>query len=310
MTERAIGEDRLLPEEVAARDGAAPAGERAEQSQGMRSWRLFSRNPLSVIGLCLIFIVVFSAIFAPFIAPYPRHAGVFVDFAHANQPPSAAYWLGTDSVGRDILSRILFGFRNSLVLGSVVLAIAIPIGTVVGMTAAYAGGRVETVLMRLTDIFLAIPSLVLAMSILGLFRPTQVFAMAAIATAWWPWYARIVYSLVRSLRHEGYIVAAEVIGASRWKIMWSELLPNCAPTLFTKGSLDMGFVILLGATLSFLGLGAPPPTPDLGTMVSEGAGFLPDLWWLTISAGMGIFVTVLGFNLLGDGLRDLFDSEG
>jgi peptide/nickel transport system permease protein len=298
--------------EEGARVHAAPDaqdGAIAEISSRRRAWRRFARNPLSVLGLALILLVIISAVAAPLVAPFPRHAGVFVDFANANQPPNARNWLGTDSVGRDILSRIIFGFRNSLMLGFVVLSIAIPIGTIVGMLAAYCGRHVETVLMRLTDVFLAIPSLVLAMAILGLVGTSQVLAMAAIATVWWPWYARIVYNLVRSLRNEGYIVAAEVIGAPRWLIMVRELLPNCAPTLLTKGSIDMGFVILLGATLSFLGLGAPPPTPDLGTMVSEGSGFLPDLWWLSIFAGLGIFVVVLGFNLLADGLRDLFDIE-
>jgi peptide/nickel transport system permease protein len=281
-----------------------------QSSPYIRSWRRFARNKLSVLGAVLILIVIFSAVFAPYIVPYPEHAGVTVNFADSNQPPNAKYWLGTDSVGRDVLSRIVFGFRNSLMLGAAVISIALTFGTLIGMTAAYFGGRTEAILMRMTDIFLAIPSLVLAMAILGLATPSQFYAMIAIATVWWPWHARLVYGIVRSLKHEGFVVAAEVIGASKLRIMLGELLPNCAPTLLTKASLDMGFVILLGASLSFLGMGAPPPIPDLGTMVSEGALYLPDIWWLSVMAGVGIFMIVLGFNLVADGLRDLFDIVG
>lgn len=264
---------------------------------------------MSVVGLALVLLVLICAIFAPWIAPYPTHAGVFVNFAEANQPPGAKYWFGTDQVGRDVFSRVIFAFRNSLTLSCVVLAITVPVGTVIGMIAAYYPGRVESVLMRITDIFLAIPSLVLAMAILGLLRPSQIYAMMAVASVWWPWYARLSYSLVRSLRLEGFVVAAQVVGVPPWRIMFGELLPNCAPTILTKASLDMGSVILLGASLSFLGMGAPPPIPDLGTMVSDGSSYLPDLWWLSIMAGLGIFVSVLGFNLFADGLRDLFDIE-
>jgi peptide/nickel transport system permease protein len=275
-----------------------------------RAWRRFSRNPLSVFGLAMVLAVTGCALFAPWVAPFPRHAGVFVDFARSNLPPNVTNWLGTDTVGRDILSRIIFGFRNSLLLSAVVLALAVPLGTVVGLVAGYTSGWVEAVLMRLTDIFLAIPSLVLAMAILGVLRPSQWFAMMAVATVWWPWYARLIYGMTRSLRLEGYVVAAQVVGTPAWRIVLGQILPNCAPTLLTKASLDVGFVILLGASLSFLGMGAPPPIPDLGTMVSEGAGYLPDLWWLSVMAGLGIFAVVLGCNLVADGLRDLFDIEG
>ena len=274
-----------------------------------RSWRRFARNPLSVAGLVLVTLIIAAAIFAPFVTPYPQHAGSFVNFGEANLAPNSKYWLGTDTVGRDIFTRLVFGYRSSLVLGCVVLAIAVPIGTLVGLVAGYAGGWIDAILMRLTDIFLSIPSLVLALAILGLFRPSQLLAMAAIATVWWPWYTRLIYGLVRSLRLEGFVVAAEVIGTSPLRIVLGEILPNCAPTILTKTSLDMGFVILLGAALSFLGLGAPPPVPDLGTMVAQGADYLPDIWWPSLTAGLAIFLAVLGFNLVGDGLRDLFDIE-
>ena len=163
--------------------------------------------------------------------------------------------------------------------------------------------------MRITDIFLAVPSLVLAMAILGLFEPSLTMAMVAVFSRWWPWYTRLIYNLTRSLRTEGYVSAARVIGASPARIILGEILPNCAGTILTKMTLDMGFVILLGAGLSFLGLGAQPPTPDLGSMVADGTLFLPDLWWTSVFSGLGILVVVFGFNLLGDGLRDLFGVE-
>lgn len=275
-----------------------------------RGIRRFSADPMSVLGLVLVVFVVGGAALAPYLVPYPTHSTGFIDFAGANMPPDAAHWLGTDTVGRDVLSRIVYGYRVSLLLGGVVLVLAAPLGTLVGLLAGYSTGWLRPVLMRVTDVFLALPSLVLAMAILGVFPPSQFLAMVAVAIVWWPWYARLVYSLVVSLRSEGFVLAAELVGASRWRIMWGEILPNCLPAILTKASLDMGLVILLGASLSFIGLGAPPPTPDLGTMVAEGAAYLPDLWWLSTMAGVAILIAVLGFSLLADGLRDLFGLEG
>jgi peptide/nickel transport system permease protein len=274
-----------------------------------RRWRRFARNPLSVVGLALGIAVVAVAIAAPLLAPYPQHVGAFTNFAAASLPPNAQYWLGTDTIGRDVLSRILFGYRTSLLLAAVVLLIAVPIGTAVGLVAGASRSALGEVLMRITDVFLSLPSLVLAMTIVGLFRPSQFLAMVAVSLVWWPWYARIIYSLVRSLSLQGFVVAAEVLGAPRSLILVREILPNCVPTILTKASLDLGLVILLGASLSFIGLGAPPPTPDLGTMVADGASYLPDIWWLSVTAGLAIFVAVLAFTLIGDGLRDLYDVE-
>ena len=271
--------------------------------------RHFGRNPLSIIGALIVVGIIMAAIFAQYLAPYPQHAGAFVDFANANQPPSTTHWFGTDLVGRDIFSRVLFGYRNSLVLGCVVLVIAAPLGSLLGLLAGYFGGTVESAVMRLTDIFLSLPALIVAMTILGLLRPSLVFAMMAVSFVWWPWYTRLVYGLVKSIRLEGYVVAAELIGASRARILLSEILPNCAPTILTKMSVDMGLVILFGSSLSYLGLGAPAPIPDLGTMVADGGSYLPDLWWLSVSAGLAIFLAVLGFNLLGDGLSDIYGID-
>ena len=270
----------------------------------------YSRNPLSVIGLSIVTFVILIAVFAPLITPYPEHVGPFTDFANKSKPPSWKYFFGTDKIGRDIFTRCIYGYRISLTLGIVVLSIAVPIGVTLGLCAGYIGKKTELVLMRITDIFLAIPALVLAMSIIGLLdRPNLLYTMIAVSMAWWPWYTRLIYNLTRSIKTEGYIAAAEIMGASKIHIMFREILPNCLPSLLTKITLDLGFVILVGSSLSFLGLGAQPPTPDLGTMVAKGASLLPDIWWYSLFPGFAILIVVLGFNLVGDGLKDMFDVD-
>ena len=275
----------------------------------IRAMRILASSPMSLFGLLLVVLIIFSAILAPWIAPYPTHNGAIVDFAFANKAPSARNWMGTDLVGRDIFSRILYAYQISLTLGIVVLAIATPIGTVVGLLAGYAGGWIGTVLMRIVDVFLSIPPLVLAIAMMGVLEPTLTNAMLAVTVMWWPWYARLVYSVARSEREEGYVLAAEVIGANTSHIAFREILPNCLPAIITKMTLDMGFVIIIASSLSFLGLGVQPPTPDLGSMVAEGARYLPDSWWLTVFPGVAILIAVFGFNLLGDGLRDVFGVD-
>ncbi len=267
------------------------------------------RNPLSLLGAVLVSPELLAADFAGVIAPYPEHRGAVVDFVNFNKPPGADFIMGTDLVGRDLFSRILYAFRISLVLGVVVLSIATPIGTVVGLLAGYVGGRVEFVLMRLTDVFLSIPPLVLAIAMMGVLEPTLLNAMLAVTAMWWPWYARLVYNIARSEREEGYVLAAEVIGTSVWHTAFREILPNCLPAIITKMTLDMGFVIIIASSLSFLGLGVQPPTPDLGSMVAEGAKYLPDSWWLTVFPGLAILVAVFGFNLVGDALREILGAE-
>ncbi len=269
---------------------------------------LFSR-PLSIAGVVLIGTVILSALFADFIAPFPDHRGTVVDFTNFNQPPGWTNIMGTDLVGRDLFSRILYAFRLSLILGVVVLSIATPVGVAVGLAAGYLGGWVRFVLMRTTDVFLSIPPLVLAMSIMGVLEPTLFNGMIAVTAMWWPWYARLVFNITLVEREEGYVRAAEVIGASRVHILFVEILPNCVPAIITKMTLDLGFVILIASSLSFLGLGVQPPTPDLGSMVAEGARYLPDSWWLTVFPGLAILVAVFGFNLLGDALREILGAD-
>ncbi len=275
-----------------------------------KGWYKFSRNPVSVLGLFFVLTVSFLAIFAPYVSPYPAHAGRFVDFAESGQPPSLKHLFGTDVFGRDILSRVFFGFRYSLMMGVVVLSLVVIPGVVLGLVAGYYRGTwIDTVIMRTTDIFLAVPPLILALAICSVLTPSVFNAMMAVSLMWWPWYTRLVYGLSSSLRTEFFVQAAEVTGASRSHILFREILPNCVSSIFTKMSLDMGWVILIGSALSFVGLGAQPPIPDLGTMVADGAKYLPDQWWITIFPALAIMITVLGFNLIGDGFRDLFALE-
>ena len=274
-----------------------------------RTLSILLRNPLSLLGLVLVGIVVLSSLLADFITPFPTHAGAVVDFANFNKPPEWPYIMGTDLVGRDLFTRIVYAYRISLILGVVVLALAVPVGVAIGLAAGYLGGWTEYLLMRLTDVFLSIPPLVLAMSMMGLLEPTLTNGMLAVTAMWWPWYTRLVYNLVRSEKEEGYVLAAEVIGASKMHVMYREILPNCVPSIVTKMTLDLGFVILIASSLSFLGLGVQPPTPDLGSMVADGAKYLPDAWWLTVFPGLAILVAVFGFNLLGDALRDILGAE-
>src|SRR5437867_3141244 len=246
-----------------------------------RTWYAFSRNEGSVFGLGIVVVVVLLTALAPWVTPFPQHARAFTDFEHASLPPGGPHLFGTDTIGRDILTRVVFGYRFSLLLGLVVLSAAVPTGVVLGLLAGYYRGWPETVIMRVTDVFLSIPPLALALAIMAVLEPNLQNAMQA----------------------------AQIVGASPAHILLREILPNCLPAILTKMTLDMAFVILIGSSLSFLGLGVQPPDPDLGTMVADGAKYMPDLWWVPVFPGLAILVIVLGFNLLGDGLRDIFGVE-
>ncbi len=278
-------------------------------SSGYQSWYRFSRNPTALIGAAIVIISILAAIFAPFVTPYPDHVGAVVNFRARHLPPSSEYWFGTDSVGRDIFTRMIFGLRISLSLAFVVMAISVPVGTLLGLVAGYFGGWIETVIMRVTDVALAIPGLVVVMSVAAVLTPNLTTSMIALSALWWTWLARLVYAITRQLRHQEFIEAAETLGASKWHILMREILPNCVSAIAVTASLNCGYIILVGASLSFLGLGIQPPAPDLGTMVAAGAAFLPDYWWQSIFPGLGVLFVALGFNLLADGLRDLFDVQ-
>ena len=276
---------------------------------GSRAVAAFVGNPLSVLGLVIVVVIVLLAAFADFVTPFPDHVGPIGDFAAMSAPPASPYVLGTDAMGRDLFTRIIYGYRLSLIMAVVVLAIATPVGVIVGLVAGYKGGWTDYILMRITDVFLAVPPLVLAMAIMGFLEPTLMNGMLAITAMWWPWYARLVYNVTRAEAQEGYVLAAETVGASTLHILFREILPNFWPSILTKMTLDVGFVILMASSLSFLGLGVQPPTPDLGSMVAEGAKYMPDGWWLSLWPALAILLVVLGFNLVGDGLREAFEAE-
>lgn len=275
-----------------------------------KGWYKFASGKVSVLGLVILVIIVFAAIFAPVIIPYPQDIGAVVDFSAANQAPSAAHLMGTDLMGRDMFSRIVYSLRSSLLMGVIVLAIAVPVGFIIGVIAGYFNGTViETVLMRITDMFLSIPALVLALAIAAVLEPNLKNAMLAVTVMWWPWYARLTYGVVKTLCSENYVVYAELTGASIWHLIIFEFLPNTFDQILTKMTLDIGHVIITGATLSFVGLGEQAPAPALGNMISAGVDYLPNSWWLVVFPAVTIILIVLGFNLVGDGLGNVFNVE-
>ncbi len=285
--------------------------ERASRRDGLgRNWYKFSRNSLSVIGLVVIILIILAAILAPIVAPYPKHAGPFTDFANAKKPPNSTYLFGTDQIGRDILSRIIFGMRSSLLMGIVVLALVVPPGVLLGLIAGYYNGTwIDTLIMRITDIFLAVPPLMLALAVASVLKPNLWNSMMAVSLMWWPWYTRLVYGLATAIRNEYFVSAAEITGASTAHILFREILPNTLSPILTKISIDIAWVIIIGSMLSFVGLGVQPPEPSLGTMIADGSDYLPDQWWIVVFPALAIVVIVLGFNLIGDGVRDMFAAE-
>jgi len=272
-----------------------------------KKWHKFSQNKLSIVGFVLVFAMLISAIFAPLIVPYPEHFDNF-DFANAKKQPSLQHLCGTDTMGRDIFSRIIFAYRSALLMAIIVLSISVPVGVIMGLIAGFARNTLlDTIIMRFTDIFLSIHPTMLALAIAAVLKPNLANAMLAITISWWPWFCRLVYSMASSIKNEYFVIAAELTGASKFHILFREILPNCLSPIFTKMALDVGWVILTGASLSFVGLGEQPPIPALGQMVSDGIAFMPDLWWMSIFPSIAIVIAILGFNLLGDGVRDLLE---
>ena len=267
------------------------------------AWR---RSPLTVAGLALIAILAVIAVLAPLIAPANPLKQVL---STRLKPPSADHWLGTDQLGRDVLSRMIYGARISLLIGTVVVGLAASVGTFVGLVAGYVGGWLDEGLMRLTDVFLAFPALILAMAISGALGPSLTNAMIAIAVVSWPVYARLVRAQVLSLREREYVEAARGLGASAQRIVWQHILPNTLAPLLVQASFDMGGAILSAAGLSFIGFGTQPPTAEWGVMISEGRNYIATHSWLSLFPGLAILLTVAAFNLIGDGLRDALDPR-
>jgi peptide/nickel transport system permease protein len=271
------------------------------------AWRTFAANRLAVAGLLIVVALVLVAIFADRLAPYSPYIGDLR--ATRLLPPSAAHWFGTDDQGRDIASRVIFGTRITLVVVVLVALLAAPIGLAVGTVAGYTGGLVDAALMRITDIFLAFPRLILALAFVAALGPGIENAVIAIAITSWPPYARIARAETLTIRQTEYIAAVEMIGASPWRIVLRHIMPLCVSSVIVRVTLDMAGIILTAAGLGFLGLGAQPPTPEWGAMIANGRLYVLDQWWVAAAPGAAIFVVSLGFNLLGDGLRDALDPK-
>lgn len=264
------------------------------------------RNTLSVLGILIIFAFLLIALFGPLFAPYNPTKG---ETSIRLQTPSAEHWFGTDQLGRDILSRVIHGARISLRIALIVAVIAGIIGTVVGITSGYFGGPVDDLMMRVTDMFFAFPKLVLAMAVAAALGPDLENLIFAIAIASWPVYARLARGEALAVREEDYIEAVRALGAGRMRILFLHVLPMCITPIIIQVTLDMGFIILIAAGLGFIGFGAQPPTPEWGIMIAEGRNYITSQWWVSTFPGLAILVTVLGFNLLGDGLRDVLDPR-
>ena len=270
-------------------------------------WRSFAHNRLALVGLAIVLLLIVLALLAPWIAPYSPTAG---DLGSARLlPPSAAHWFGTDDQGRDILSRLLVGSRITLYVVLLVAVLAAPIGLLVGTVAGYAGGWVDAVLMRITDIFLAFPRLILALAFVAALGPGIENAVIAIAITSWPPYARISRAETLTLRQADYISAVKLLGAGPARIVLRHIMPLCLSSVIVRVTLDMAGIILTAAGLGFLGLGAQPPLPEWGAMIAGGRAYVLDQWWVAAAPGAAIFVVSLAFNLLGDGLRDALDPK-
>jgi peptide/nickel transport system permease protein len=272
------------------------------------TWARFRSNRLAVLGLTIIAILLLVAAFADFLAP---HSPVMGNLAGARllPPGSESYMLGTDDQGRDILSRLLYGTRLTLMVVALVAIIAAPVGLIVGTVSGYAGGWIDAILMRITDIFLAFPKLVLALAFVAAVGPGIENAVIAIALTSWPPYARIARAETLALRNSDYIAAVRLMGASPFRIVFRHVMPMCLSSLIVRVTLDMAGIILTAAGLGFLGLGAQPPLPEWGAMIASGRRFILDQWWVATMPGIAILIVSLGFNLLGDGLRDALDPR-
>ena len=270
-------------------------------------WRSFSRNRLAVVGLAIVLMLVLVAVFADVLAPYSPTVG---DLRTTRLlPPSAVHWFGTDDQGRDILSRLIHGSRITLFVVVLVAVLAAPVGLLVGTVAGYAGGWLDAVLMRITDIFLAFPRLILALAFVAALGPGIENAVIAIAITSWPPYARIARAETLTIRQADYISAVRLLGASPWRIVLRHIMPLCLSSVVVRVTLDMAGIILTAAGLGFLGLGAQPPSPEWGAMIAGGRAYVLDQWWVAAAPGAAIFVVSLAFNLLGDGLRDALDPK-
>jgi peptide/nickel transport system permease protein len=267
------------------------------------------RNPLTTTGGVILVLLILAAILAPLITPYPADAHLAIHPAEGFEAPSAAHWFGTDQLGRDILTRVVFGARASLLIIAIVIASALLVGVPLGLCAGYFGGFLDELIMRVTDVFLAFPALLLSLALVITLSPSVTHATIAIAVTWWPWYARTARGQAVSLKRRPYVEACRVIGVSNRRIILRHILPNAFAPIIVQASLDAGGVLLVAASLSFLGLGAQEPTPEWGLMISQGREYFMTDWWIVTFPGIAILVAAMALNLIGDGLRDRLDPN-
>ncbi len=274
----------------------------------MSALRQLLRDPVAAIGFVLVIFALVVAIFAPWIAPFPDDA-FESNIMQRLRPPSAEFLFGTDNLGRDVLSRVILGTRSAIVVAVSVVLSAMLIGVPIGLAAGWRDGWLSEGLMRVTDVFLAVPQLILALALGQLLALGIGTAMVALALTYWPFFARTVFAETRRLRGSLFVDALAGIGAHPIRILLLHVLPNAAPAVLVRATIGMGFTILTAAILGFLGVGAAPPTPDWGLAVAEARQHLPEAWWFATFPGLAIMLLVLGFNLLGDGLRDAADPR-
>ena len=270
--------------------------------------RRLARDRSALLGLALVVLVVLVAILAPVISTHPE-AVWDMNPANRLKPPDREWLLGTDRMGADIYSRVIYGARITLLIAFVAVGASLLIGVPIGLWAGWNELWIGEALMRVSDVFLAVPQIVLAIAIAQTLGPSIENVILALSVTYWPWFARLVYAEVRALKNETFIEAAIALGVPQWRIVLQHVLPNVASPIIVRTSIGMGFTILTAASLGFLGLGAPPPAPEWGRMISESREFLPEAWWYALAPGLAIFAVVMGFNLLGDGLRDILDPR-
>ena len=273
------------------------------------SFYLLNRNRLQRYSLIVIVLLILIAIFAPFISPYPSHAISATNPDDKLLPPSAQYLFGTDELGRDMLSRVIYGTRISLQTALIAVGLAMLVGVPLGAIAGGLGGVVDEIIMRITDVFLSFPPLLLAIAIAAFLGPNLENAMLSIVVSWWPWYTRIIRGQAVSIRERQFVRAARSIGTPMHRIIFNHILPNTFAPVIVQASMDIGGVILTIAALSFLGLGAQPPTPEWGLLISTSRTYFLHAWWYSTFPGIAIFITVLVFNLVGDGIREVLDPK-
>lgn len=289
------------------RQDTATSGWQAWCQRSYFGWLSFAANPLAMLGLAIILFLLFVAAFAPVLA---THDPLAQDLTRTLLPPGPEHWFGTDQVGRDVYSRVVYGSRVTLYIVFLVTVVVTPIGLAIGTAAGYLGGWVDVVLMRITDIFLSFPSLILALAFVAALGPSLENAILAMTLTAWPAIARLARAETMTVRNSDYIAAVELQGMSRFRVILRHIVPMCMSSVIVRATLNMAAIILTAAGLGFLGLGAQQPSPEWGAMTSSGRTYLLNAWWLVTMPGLAIAVVGLAFNLLGDGLRDVLDPRG